>query len=503
METLILCYRGEYLREFALGGRALEVGSGAGCDIVVHDLEGVEERHLLVQAKGGTVLVHDLAGQERKVRSLPPNEPLPVGHYHTLVRIPDVATRPRPLPGSTEPISIEPVLYGGGLTLVVGPADRARRVPLDGRPFTIGTAQDCDLSIDDRAVSARHCRIEPAEDGLSVRDLGSRNGTHVDGVPVALARVGAGSTIRIGRTDLRLVPQSSHAEIAGMIARSPAMREVLSRAQRFARLRWPVLVTGESGTGKEGVARALHVLGPRANGPFIEVNAGGMPASLIESELFGHERGSFTGAAAQHRGMFEQADGGTLLLDEIGELPLEMQSRLLRVLETWEVRRVGGEKPITVDVRLVCATHRDLSAMVAEGRFRQDLYYRIAQLSIDVAPLRERPEDVAALAEHFLARAIEDVGPRQLSRAALAALVAHPWLGNARELRNLIQRAAASCAGTMIEVTDLGIPDLAPAPTAAQLDRVLDLHRGNVSAAAKALGVPRTTFRDRMKNQRR
>ncbi len=504
MNVLMLCYRGEPMREFALGPAAVEVGCAPGCDIVVHDPD-VRERHALVQARSGTVIVHELAdgGRPAACATLAPNEPLAIGRWHSLVRIPDAPTRPRAITGTTEPLAHEAACPK--LSLILGRGAEARRVALHGFPLCIGSAPDTDLPLSDRTVSARHCRLEPSDDGWRVRDLGSRNGTYVDGVRVGLARVDAGSTVRVGRTDLRLVAREPEASRAALVAASAPMREVLARAEHYAKNRLSLLVVGESGTGKEGIARVVHASGPRAGGPFVAINAGGMPRSLVESELFGHERGAFTGANAQHRGVFEQAHGGTLFLDEIGELPLDLQARLLRVLETWEVRRLGGERDIQVDVRLVCATHRDLRKMVAEGAMRLDLYHRISLLVLPVPPLRERTDDIGPLAEHFLAREAEQLGARKLSKPALARLLAYDWPGNARELRNIVLRAAANCAGAWISAEDVegAFRDagsvLPSEPTDRQLEHVLDLHRGNLTAAARALGVPRTTLRDRIK----
>src|SRR5690606_21290246 len=422
--------------------------------------------------------------------------------WHSLIRIPDAPTRPRTLRSSTEPLD-EHGLDGANLTLIVGRGSEARRVTLDDVPIAIGSGPSNDVVLRDRAVSRHHCRLEPGVRGWRVRDLGSHNGTLVEGVPVALAHVGAGSRIRVGRTDLRLCAREPSAP-SGIIAASPAMREALAKVERYAKLSMPAPVRGESGSGKEGIARALHASGPRAGKPFVAINAGGMPRSLIESELFGHERGAFTGASTEHRGVFEQADGGTLFLDEIGELPLDLQARLLRVLETWEIRRVGGERPVKVDVRLICASHRDLRKMVADGTMREDLYHRIAILVIQVPPLRARPEDIEPLAECFLARARDELGPRRLSQPAIARLLAHDWPGNARELRNLVLRAAASSAGAMISAEDVeqAFRDVgceSREPTEAQLERVLEMHHGNLTAAARTLGIARSTLRDRLK----
>ncbi|MBX3268828.1 MAG: sigma 54-interacting transcriptional regulator [Sandaracinaceae bacterium] len=502
MDVLMLCYRGEALREFALRASPLEIGRGVGCDIVVHD-PALRERHYLLVARGGAVLLHDLDGGRGRPRTIRTGEEVPIGQHHSLARLPTVVTRPVALP-RTEPLAAGEAPRSD-LSLVVGRGADARRVAFDRRPLTVGAGEAADVRVADRTVSALHCRFEPSRDGLRVRDLDSKNGTFVDGVAVGLARVGAGTALRIGRTDLRVVARDggSGAAPATLVARSRALRGVIEQVERFAKLAWPILVTGETGTGKEMIARALHERGPRASGPFVAINAGGMPASLVESELFGHERGAFTGAEHVHRGVFEQANGGTLFLDEIGELPLDLQSRLLRVLETWEVRRVGAERATPVRVRLVCATHRDPRAMVADGRFRQDLYYRIAQLALHVPPLRERPEDVGALAKHFLDACADEVGRKGFEEAALARLRAHGWPGNARELRNVVRRVAASCAGAWITLEDVAgvLEDLGGLGELdeGQLRVLVDGFDGNLAAAARALGLPRTTLRDRLR----
>ncbi len=243
----------------------------------------------------------------------------------------------------------------------------------------------------------------------------------------------------------------------GLLGRSRAMQELFRSLRRVAGSRASVLIRGESGTGKELVARALHELSPRAQQPFVAVNCSAIPENLIESELFGHERGAFTDAVDRRIGKFEAAAGGTLFLDEIGELALAVQPKLLRALQERQIERVGGSGPIPVDVRIVAATHRDLEKAVAENQFRSDLFYRINVVPLAMPPLRERPEDVAALAEHFLARQAEEgeLPPRRLSRAARRALERHAWPGNVRELENAMARAALLCEGREIRIEDL------------------------------------------------
>jgi DNA-binding NtrC family response regulator len=387
----------------------------------------------------------------------------------------------------------------------VGPAARTQSVGKG--PLLVGSGLDNDIVIADATVSRHHCRLDPSPMGVAVRDLESRNGTWVDGVAVRVGRALPGSRIRLGRTQLVVLGVPPPPE-GSLLAQSAAMRAVLAQVARFARVPLPALVLGETGVGKEGVARALHDRGAEPGGPFVAVNAGSLTRDLAESELFGHERGAFTGAVATKRGVFEQADGGTLFLDEVGELPLDLQARLLRVLETWQVQRVGSERPLPVRVRLVCATHRDLRAMVEGGAFRADLYFRVARLRIEVPPLRARLDDLAPLAVHFLERLAAHVGPKSLSEGALAKLMLHDWPGNVRELRNVVELAALSTSGPVIDVGDVELEHCvakgrpSPRPSAAALQQVIDAHRGNLSAAARTLMMPRSTLKDRVNRQR-
>jgi DNA-binding NtrC family response regulator len=294
-----------------------------------------------------------------------------------------------------------------------------------------------------------------------------------------------------------------------LIGGSAPLRLAYADLERYAALRAPVLVEGETGTGKELAARTLHAASRRASGPFVAVNCGALAPTLVEDMLFGHERGAFTGAGASHRGVFERADGGTLFLDEIGELPTSHQAAMLRVLDDGRVARLGGEREEPIDVRLVAATNRDLRRLVDAGGFRADLYHRLAALKVTMPPLRDRREDVAPLARHFLTAMADDVGARELSDGAIAALEAHGWPGNARELRNVLYRAAATSRRRVIGEADLRIeaPRVLSAPARFTLDdlpaaRIRELvarHRGNVAAAAREVGVSRSTLRDHVR----
>ena len=294
-----------------------------------------------------------------------------------------------------------------------------------------------------------------------------------------------------------------------VIAESPPMQRVLQRAAAFAASEAPVVVLGESGTGKEVVARVLHANCARAAKPFVAVNVAALPGDLLESELFGHARGAFTGATTAKEGLFEAASGGTLFLDEIAEMPLALQSKLLRALQDGEVRRVGDTRAFAVDVRIVCATHRDLSDYVARGLFREDLYYRLNVLTLHVPPLRDRREDIAPLAAMFLAE--EGRPDAKLTSATRKTLEAYPWPGNVRQLGNAMKHGVALSRSGPIDVAhlpeDLVAPRALPA-SKAQTDvlrpladverehvlRVLDACRGSQTEAAKVLGIGRNTL---------
>jgi transcriptional regulator with GAF, ATPase, and Fis domain len=382
----------------------------------------------------------------------------------------------------------------------------------------LGAAPGVDVVIADPAISRLHAELELRDDGLWVRDLESRNGTWVDGVLVSGARVGDGGRIRVGATEIVVrypdvaTPVELHAgdRFGPLLGRSVVMRELFVRLARVAPTDSTVLVQGETGTGKELVAEALHAASPRASQPFVVVDCAALPENLLEAELFGHTRGAFTGAVAARAGAFEAAEGGTVFLDEVAELPLSMQPKLLRALEARAVRRVGETAYRKVDVRVIAATHRDLRAMVNARAFREDLYFRLAVLPVTLPPLRARPEDIPALAAHFVPAGAAPVLTAELNRE----LSARPWLGNVRELRNFVERALALGAREALAMSATHAPrpadpDAMPAVSIDEpfkdlrerwvdhLEReyvraMLARHHGNVSAVAQASGLDRT-----------
>jgi two-component system, NtrC family, response regulator HydG len=335
----------------------------------------------------------------------------------------------------------------------------AGTVPLKGT-LSVGADATNQVVLDDRFVSRFHCRFSATSGRWRIEDLGSTNGTYLDGVWVTEAEVDAGSRIRVGGAELRIeraVP-SLQASLPGLLARDPALAPVLELLRRAAPSLLPVTILGESGTGKEVAARAVHDLSQRSGGPFVPLNCGAISRELAEAELFGHEKGSFTGAVTSAPGAFGAADGGTLFLDEIGDLPLPLQVKLLRALEAGEVKPVGAPKPRRIDVRVVCATHQDLPARIREGAFREDLFYRLRGVTVELPPLRARPQDILALAEHFLP-------PEKLLAAdARTALLAHRWPGNVRELRHVVQLAALLSESPVIRAHALRLDEAAPGP---------------------------------------
>jgi len=381
------------------------------------------------------------------------------------------------------------------LVVLSGP-DAGRQLDVREGTVLVGAHPDCQLKLSDPAASRRHCALELLGARIRVRDLSSKNGTRYLGARITSVDVPLGASIDIGSTTLALLPTlregalSDKQRLGDLVGRSPAMRRLFALLEQLAAGDATVLIRGETGTGKEAVARALHAISPRAAGPFVAFDCGAANGALVQSVLFGHVRGAFTGAHTNKRGLFEKANGGTLFLDEVGDMGLALQGKLLRVLQDREIRPVGGTQTVKVDVRIIAATNKDLPAEIAAGRFREDLFYRLNVVPIHVPPLRERPDDIPALVEAFLRRHGE--GRRRfVSAEALAVLRTLPWRGNARELENTIERALALSDTETLGPADIPLPASAgAAPGAAASAGVppdLDAHLR--SAAARGMSL--------------
>ena len=349
-----------------------------------------------------------------------------------------------------------------GLKVVEGP-DLGQTAEFDHDVIRVGASDGNHFPLTDETVSRRHSEIARTSEGILLRDLGSTNGTYVGPVKIREVFLGDGRTFRCGKTELEFTILDEVVDIVAVeenhfediVGEAVEMRELFAVLERVARTELTVLVTGETGTGKELVSRAIHRRSRRREGPFVVFDCGAVAKNLIESELFGHERGAFTGAVSSRAGVFEQAHGGTIFLDELGELPLELQPALLRVLEQREVKRIGDRRVRPVDVRVVAATNRDLQQQVREGKFREDLYYRLAVVEVPLPPLRERAEDLPLLVEHLLHSAPFEHSVRGVTPDVLALFDEYKWPGNIRELRNTLLRAIPFCAGDLVDLQAL------------------------------------------------
>ena len=425
---------------------------------------------------------------------------------------------------------------------VVTGADAGLEMSLGLPNVRIGTSPDNDLVLTDRAVSRRHAEIRMTPNGLLLRDLGSTNGTFINDVRITEAYIPPDAECRLGYSNLLIrqrteerkvaVPRQDH--LGELVGSSERMRELYGLIRAVAPTPTTVLLHGESGSGKELVARTLHAFSGRS-GPFMVFDASVADAEMVRNDLFGHIKGAFTGATGSREGAFRQAHTGTLFIDEIGELPLDLQPRLLRVLETREVTPIGSDKSSRVDVRVITATHRDLATMVRTGAFRADLFYRLSVVPIELPSLREIREDIPLMTEHLCQQLQLSC---RISAAAMAALQSYPWPGNVRELRNVLERAAVMCGDREIRPEDLRLPKtaLAPAPTfpmaastpspmpvepisipkpggadarahLREMERqmiieAMERNRHNKAAVARELGIPLSTLKRRLKEYR-
>jgi DNA-binding NtrC family response regulator len=414
---------------------------------------------------------------------------------------------------------------GRGRLLIVKGPDKGEAISIAELALTIGSGPGNDVLLTDPTISRKHLQIEPRAEGVILRDLGSTNGSFVQGARFQELTLGFGTEVTIGQTVMKYVPseerlelQPSDEEAYGALAgRDPKLRKLFRLLADVAASDATVLIEGETGTGKELFAEEIHRHSARRGGPFVVFDCGAVPSELIESALFGHLPGAFTGAVSDRPGAFEEANGGTLFLDEIGELAPEVQPALLRALDKRAVRRVGGTEYTQVSVRVIAATNRNLRAEIAAKRFREDLYYRLAVVRMQVPPLRERPDDIPLLVEHFTR---QFAGGRELqpTREELDRLRHHSWPGNVRELRNVVERACTLSHGTRLEIDEAFDEKLAGGVTADTVNvelpfkeakaQVIDnfereylraqlkRHEGNLSAAARSSELDRKHFRE-------
>lgn len=486
----------------------IRVGRGPDCEVVLPE-PLVSRLHLEIRAEApGHWHVADfsvngtrLNGEELTERvELHDEDILEIGSYRIFYRV-------RSAPAGVHP-TVRRSAHPTRILEIEGERVRSERAWLEG-PFgkvelrpgrqIIGSSSEADVRVDEPFVSRFHAAIFPSGRSWQIEDLDSTNGTFIEGRRIRQAELSGGEKISLGRLEFsfrtqleeeRIEPQADGKGFGALIGESEPMRRLFGLAARVAATDAAVLIHGQSGTGKELLAAALHDHSARAGRPFVPVNCGAIPADLAETELFGHEKGAFTGAAEKRAGLFAEAHRGTLFLDEVGELAPALQVKLLRVLESGEVRPVGAGKPSRVDVRVIAATHRDLRHLVGEGKFRDDLYYRLAVVTLELPPLAGRDGDLERLAAAFLPRG------RNLSKSAMEKLRGWRWPGNVRELRNVIERAAIFSDGPEIDAAAIALDELSAPVGAALFERhpelagksLEEIERGLIADALRKSG---------------
>jgi DNA-binding NtrC family response regulator len=532
MLELTLQRSGKRLMRQPIGSAPITIGRDDDNTLRLLDPE-ISRHHCRIEWREGALCATDLSTNGMLVNGellcdapIDAGDRLSIGPWTLIVEATMDAVPVKTLastPHATRVLSYDPAsrrLATDRVEIVVNSPDQAPTQKRIGRSeITIGHHGSCDVAVADPYVSRRHCRLVVSGDSMKLVDLGSTNGIYVGGVKVEQATLPAHGQFTIGRStvsfrrvrDEEELSPSRAGELGRLVGTSRAMREIFALIERAAPSDATCLITGESGTGKEIAAREIHRLSDRCKGPFVAVNCGALPATIVEGQLFGHERGAFTGAVERAAGLFEQAKNGTLFLDEIGEMPLELQSRLLRVLESKSVRRLGAAQEVPVDFRLICATNRDLPRMVREGRFREDLLYRIHVVPIEMPPLRERREDIPLLAARIVSELAATGRDPMLTDGAMDALSSRRWPGNARELRNSLERTLVLCPHDVIEAADLTLSDLCISqdPRSSLRGRekkclieALRKCEGNITRAAENLGIARTTMQDKIRKYR-
>lgn len=524
MMELVFTRNGRPLMRQRLDNAPLNIGRDTDNHIQLTD-EEISRHHLSIKWQDGQYILTDISRNgtlvnNKLVESSPINigDTISLGSWTLEVAQAETGATPPTIVSTHQTTSVlnfdsdKKTIATERLNLTVTPPDKNTfTADVTQSEAVIGSMDTCDIIVTDPFVSRKHCRIAHRQGQVILLDLESTNGTYVENIRVNQVNIPPQGSFQIGKThinyklerDAEIIKPSVQTCLGQILGRSKAMREIFSLIERVAPSDATMLITGESGTGKELVARQIHQMSHRSSKPFISINCGALPASIIESQLFGHERGAFTGAVERSVGLFEQAHGGTLFLDEIGEMPLELQTRLLQVIENRMVRRLGGKQEVEVDFRLIAATNNDLQRLVSEQRFRQDLFYRLYVVPIKLTPLRDREGDVEFLANHF----VDELAPRHsnigLSANAINKLSTHNWPGNVRELKNVIQRTIILSDSQTIEADSLSFAPLST-ETMSELNlevkekeaiiTALKENKGNQTKTAKHLGIARTTL---------
>jgi two-component system, NtrC family, response regulator HydG len=534
MAELVFLRRGEEVLRVSLDKPRVIVGRGEQCDVFLPDPE-VSRQQVALHQDGAGWGAEDLSGKGTSIggkkvsrTSLKDGADISLGQWQAIFRADsgrDSAAEITARDMMTAVVPKDPPPRVLPMQVRVRHGHRENVIALKNEVFTVGKDAQNDLVLNDRYISSRHLKVTRKDNTFLVTDQGSTNGTWLGNARVYEVDLPVFTALRLGDAELCFEPAISGLKLEssylGLIGQDPAMRQLAELIERVAPSTAAVAIFGESGTGKELVARAVHQRSPRNEKTFVPVNCAAISRELIESELFGHEKGAFTGATNMRKGAFEEADKGTLFLDEIGELSLDLQAKLLRALESGEIKRVGASKPINVDVRIVAATNRDLMRQAAEGRFREDLYYRLCVFPLTLPPLRARRGDVGQLAEHFVKMFSPKGQTVKLTPEALTRLEGHGWPGNVRELRNVVHRALLMRKSPAIGPEDISfdatsardiglrLPDFPAGTTLDQMlqtcerllvEHTLKRYDHNRERVARELGVARSTLFKRLKD---
>lgn len=521
---LELSNQGKTLLWRAIDRKAFIIGKNPDCDLCVPGDEVMpvqcvlrfRDRRLVLENSSSAAL--QVAGEAVAPQSefvLANGDTFAIGHVLATVRF--VGTSRHDSPGQTRTLGEQNTPDGGGILVRLPQVFEQQSWAVDAVGVTVGSDPGNTVVLDDPYISAFHAQFSLQDGRCFVRDLGSRNGVFVGGQMVRDGEVSPGTTVRIGQTDIEVSSATAAPEVSqvqGYVSSAKAMQQVIALIDRFAATEASVLIVGETGTGKEVAANRLQRQSARHGKPFRALNCGAFTGSLIQSELFGHAKGAFTGADRRRQGAFESTDGGTLFLDEIGELPVDLQPPLLRVVEAGELFPVGGDKLVTVDVRLIAATNRDLQAEVKAGRFRQDLLHRLNVLSVTLPPLRDLREDIVPLAEYFVSQFAPGDERIVVDESAQTVLLGYNWPGNIRELRNVVQRAVLMRNSNTLTEADMvfqrsnvetraQVQGAVTGLTLSELEKrailsALVQASGNKTTAAELLGVARSTVHRKM-----